>query len=114
LIKDYIKIKGLNRLRKVFVDSKERIWVSAEEGVYIVDKNLKVTGPIKNKITIDRIRDIKERVNGDVWLCSQSGIAIFNKNNKWKILERYKNVELKNIRSIAFDNNNRIWLGTLS
>jgi ligand-binding sensor domain-containing protein len=114
LIKDYIKIKGLNRLRKVFVDSKERIWVCAEEGVYIVDKNLKVTGPIKNKITIDRIRDIKERVNGDVWLCSQSGIAIFNKNNKWKILERYKNVELKNIRSIAFDNNNRIWLGTLS
>lgn len=123
IFKNYSEIKVVrnNRVRIVFNDSRDYMWLGSEEGIALTKNNNFVKLFHDNaKINVS-IRSIFEDNNGNLWIGTyQNGIAFISSENikqpsdKWKFELFTLNEGLSNnaILSITQDREGNMWFGT--
>jgi ligand-binding sensor domain-containing protein len=100
------------KINKIYMSSDSTIYFGAISGLYI----LKDTSAVKlenNNIITETVYDIKEDRKGRVWVATDRGIAMLN-GSEWTGMEILGSYNLSVSRAIAFDADNRAWIGCLS
>nr|WP_294898805.1 two-component regulator propeller domain-containing protein [uncultured Pedobacter sp.] len=106
-------------LIKVFIDTRNRVWICSREGLYqYLDKKGTVTRfyPFDNS-TDHTVQSIYEDEKGNLWLATNNGLSMMRSDGKGFVNYRYdpndKNTINSNIvYAIAGDKNGEIWVGT--
>ncbi|GLR18894.1 hybrid sensor histidine kinase/response regulator [Portibacter lacus] len=115
-------------IRFIFHDSKNRIWVNSDAGIYVYNKNRKLLAKFinhKNGIYGGISQAISEDKNGKIWIgINQGGLFSFDEN-KEDFTKSYFNKHLYyneteasiynyNIIDIAITDDGQLWLVTIS
>lgn len=111
-----------NWVNRIFVDSKERLWICTQNGLNLFDYNtLKFNRYMLNLEKIEKpsgltkssLLDISEDNNGNLWLTTSDALHKFQpSNNKHiKFGKAFFNVKSE-FRNICIDENNIIWLSS--
>jgi len=118
---DYTKksIKKINNLNthSVFIDADEKIWISANEGVYYTDmyslKQNNIGETINNKSNIkSTIHDISQTNDGAIWLIGNFEVyQIFSLNLSPIVYNQTIGLSGQKILSFFVDNEENIWFG---
>lgn len=100
-----------NTINKLFIDSKNKLWVGTSNGLSVLYKDSIKTYRIKDGLIGNEINEISETSDGTIWIGTYSGISLF-KNNTF-----YNNLEINNqddipILSIKEDKNNNVWIAS--
>jgi len=107
----------------VFKDSKNRVWVGTQEGLYLVayvkSKNKQhqfkiIPAPfdipfLKNTI----VNDMMEDPHGNLWIATANGLLKILSNNSWQLFMRKDGLPSEQVSKIYMDNQKNIWIGTL-
>jgi signal transduction histidine kinase/ligand-binding sensor domain-containing protein/CheY-like chemotaxis protein/AraC-like DNA-binding protein len=122
----YHKINDLDASSILF-DRENNMWLAADEGLYILAKdhekplfwkeiNVGTKGPGPGSLSSDRITDLMEDYNGNVWIGTLHGINKYNPNRKpFQLFGKEGhtgNIWGEHIRSIYEDRYRNIWIGT--
>ncbi|NQY66010.1 MAG: hypothetical protein HRT38_20485, partial [Alteromonadaceae bacterium] len=118
---DYVTKNGsvlnLPPVLATYVDREKVLWLVTKEAIFY--KNNKTGFIIRfmfpAKFTDIDLGAIDENKSGELWFGGQSGLYKIDKKRKRitvqnKLLEKIK---IKNINTIMFDNNDRLWIGTV-
>jgi signal transduction histidine kinase/ligand-binding sensor domain-containing protein/CheY-like chemotaxis protein len=115
---------GTNTVRDIFLDSKQRIWLATEKGMYLINAAKQTyivyrhseTGG--NSISSDIIYKITEDNEGELWIATNNGLNRFDP--KTQRFQHYKNDPLNPksiganwIQTVYKDQKGNIWAGTL-
>lgn len=98
-------------------DTKNNAWISSSNGVLKYSLDKKETEVIKkdmnfnNSLSSNVITCFYEDFNGTIWIGTDKGINILNKNNQFNSFEEQKYLNNKNIVSIL-QHNQYIWVAT--
>jgi ligand-binding sensor domain-containing protein len=108
-IKVFPNISQKVRINKITLDKKGTIWLATTGGL------CKINGEKQfyykdNPLLNANINDVKINGNGNVWVAGDLGVARLA-DNKWENITQYRNINLNTSTSIAFDNNNNVWIG---
>ncbi len=99
------------RTDNLFEDSKNKIWLSGVKGVYTYqNKKLNYLGDTEPLFSI-RASDIKETIDGSIWVATRGGGVIVKKGNKIKQFTEKQGLAGNMCRSLFVDSNS-IWVGT--
>ena len=103
------------RLKHLFTDSKNRIWVSTYGGLVLLDgKNSRIYN-IESGFPDNFIRQVYEDNYGHIWVGTKNaGLIRFNDADSWETLNIDKNLTSNYIMSIAENNKNQLIVGTIS
>lgn len=102
-----------------YEDEKGNIWVGADRGLYIFDRDkdkfINIKGP--NNEQILTVRDFHKDDKGNLWIGSRMGLYIYDMDTKVMTLhkpgtEGYHSLSHKSIQSIFKDKKGDIWIGT--
>lgn len=124
-----------SKITTLFQDSKNRLWVGTfSNGVFLISwgigNEIKEINNYTHKpedittINHNRIEDIKEDINGGIWVATRGGLNKLNDNNKLNI-EEYVFQKIHNpfkkdvtyydmLSSITVDQNNNLFVGHLN
>lgn len=111
-------ITGADGIMPLFIDSKERLWISRNgKGVMCINQtNGKATIYDASRLSDGTVRTITEDDKGRIWLGTEKGISILNPDGTIEILRQDfvdKNKLNDNaIYSILCDKEGNIWIGT--
>ncbi|MGL4876068.1 MAG: ligand-binding sensor domain-containing protein [Clostridium sp.] len=112
---------GENFVRRIFKDSKNNFWIGMgwNGGLIEIDVNskdiryYKNNKDDKNTISNNAIKDIKEDLNGDIWISTSEGInKIKTKENKIKRFSDKDGLINNFTYGILVDDDNNIWIST--
>lgn len=110
-------IKKLPRIyyNLIFEDSKHEYWLSTfRGGILRVTEEFKIMNHYANTKDFPeyRVNGFAEDIRGNIWICGSSGLYLWNRNSQ-QIINFNKHDLLKTeIRSIAIESQNKIWIGT--
>jgi len=99
-------------LEAFFVDGKDRVWVSTNTELYVIDKDIQkvIVKDAENQLGI---KQIIEDENGIIWFVKNKEIFQFDElNKKLNSVHKIKEELDVNIAVIKEDNKGNIWLGT--
>lgn len=99
----------------LYVDSKERIWVGTEYGVYCYSQNnnLITNYGLTDKGQRVRIYSFLEDVDGNIWIGMQSGLVLLNdKDATFKTYTIDNGLPNNNVFGILQDAYKRLWIST--
>lgn len=106
--------KQLDRARCAFVDSKDNLWLGADDGAYKIAKNKTVMHytAAEGQLSSDRIFAINEDHKGRIWLGSDVGLTQLPPEGKSVFY--YKQTGLPNdfIYSVLIDDADKVWVST--
>lgn len=94
----------------VFSDSRGRQWMGGPYGIqWHPDVNIKMDPGFYDQFTSNNVHAIAEAPNGDIWVGTEKGIAVYN-NTDWST----PNIVLPNpfVTAIVFDKTGTAWIGT--
>lgn len=115
---------GLNQVRALLVDSKQRLWVgSNRQGAYYIDisndsiVDFRSVDGDSNTLTHNNVRSLCEDGNGNIWIGTTHGLNLFNtKSGKmtqfWSSVNELNSLPHDKINTIAMGPNNMLWVGT--
>lgn len=101
----------------IFNDSENNIWISSSNGVlkYLPERNeselINKNMDINNSLSSNVITCIYEDFNGTIWIGTDKGINILNKNSQFNSFEKQKHLNNKNIVSIL-QTDKHLWVAT--
>lgn len=108
----------INRARTSLIDSKGNIWLGTDQGVYKITK----TGSIQNyneegysdqKLSGNRVFNLKEDFNGNIWVGTNSGLTKLDvEHNKTTLFYKQKGLPNDFIYTVLIAKNNDIWVST--
>ena len=108
----------LNRARTSLIDSKGNIWLGTDRGVFCIKPSGQVdhfseSDSENGKLTGNRIFDIAEDNNGDIWFGTNTGLSKLDYSTAQTTLY-YKQRGLPNdfIYSVLIAPNNDVWVST--
>ncbi|OHX64530.1 hybrid sensor histidine kinase/response regulator transcription factor [Flammeovirga pacifica] len=107
-----------NHIFKVFVDAQQKIWVGTAKGLCIMR-------PIQNGYTFEQVellngkevyvQEILEDKDHNIWV-GTLGDGLIKIGSNYKTLRHYKKENStfsnNNVRALAFDQHDRLWVGT--
>lgn len=102
-----------NRINKIFEDSEGNLWFGTNLGLCKM-KNGEKTYFKDYEILNSTIKAIIQDKNKKIWFAGEKGIASYNLNNN--SIKEYRNIggfSLSASNTLAFDNNNRLWVGSM-
>jgi ligand-binding sensor domain-containing protein/signal transduction histidine kinase/DNA-binding response OmpR family regulator len=115
------------RIRTLFVDKENNLWVGTDDGLDRVTKNIK-NGPVEfqaihcedteNGLSNNSIICINEAYNGDLWIGTTNGLSILKNEDKYQAKPSFYSFYMKDglpnsfILSIQFDNDQQAWVTT--
>ena len=102
-----------NRINKIFVDSKERLWTGCLSGLYLKAGN----GELKLFIEEANINEIVEDSQSNIWITTQDNG--FYKYSRDSVLTSFRHdpdnpnsIPHNQVRSLTEDNYGNLWIGT--
>jgi len=99
------------RVDNIFEDSKNKIWLSAVNGVYTYEnKTLNYLGTQDTLFSL-RASDIKEAIDKSMWIATRGGGVLVKNGNKIKQLTEKQGLAGNMCRSLFIDSN-IVWVGT--
>lgn len=108
--RNYTQNNGLssNVVFSIFQDSKKTIWIGTENGLTICTNNVfsQFDPTFHHAITY-----IYEDRNGDLWFCTNAGLATIKKN-KITLLDKKNGFKKGAIRYVYEDADGTLWIGT--
>ncbi|BDX05444.1 ligand-binding sensor domain-containing protein [Planctobacterium marinum] len=113
----YINRQGvasnLPRVLSLYIDSTQRTWVGAQDGLYLQNSKGGTPTPFQpaNMQDITGVWDITENRDGRLWLATEDGLFNIAKNRKE--IERYHglpNLNSPGVSQVYFDNEGAMWL----
>lgn len=99
----------------LYVDSRDRIWIGTEYGIYCYSQNNNL---IKSYDLIDkgqriRVYSFLEDVDGNMWIGMQSGlILLHDKDESFKLFTTEDGLPNNNVFGILQDDYKRLWIST--
>lgn len=108
---------GISRFPRAFFADQKHVWIGySQHGVYCYDINgnlLKIFNE-SNGFISNSVRDIIESEQGEIWIATYNGIAIFNDLNLTDVINTNNNPQLAHhsIWSLYKDSKETIWIGT--
>lgn len=114
----FIEGERINRARTSFIDSKENIWLGTDQGVYKITKsgsiqNYNQEGPLDQKLSGNRIFNIKEDYDGNIWIGTNVGLTKLDvEHNKTILFYKQKGLPNDFIYTVLIAKNNDIWVST--
>jgi signal transduction histidine kinase/CheY-like chemotaxis protein/ligand-binding sensor domain-containing protein len=110
-----------NYIYSLFEDSKGRLWVgTSDAGLELLDrKTNKFThfqhDEKRNSISNNGITDIQEDEHGNLWLCTLSGLDMFNpQTGHFKVFYRKDGLPSDIAYAVREDNHGKFWVSTNS
>ena len=99
------------RIRHVFEDSRENLWVASYDGLFQIRNNKLTVFNVKSGLSSDQARVIFEDSNGSVWVGTRQGLNQFV-NGKWKIFSAKEGLLNDFVMSIAEPEKGTLLIGT--
>ncbi len=101
----------LNRIKSLFIDSRERIWAGTNTGLVVLSYNKLNNDYSLKKITNFRVNSIIEDKSNNIWIATNKyGILIY-KNKKLLKFSTVNGLTDNNVTSLL-EGENGIWVGT--
>ncbi|MDX1701555.1 MAG: two-component regulator propeller domain-containing protein, partial [Melioribacteraceae bacterium] len=104
-------------------DSNEEIWIGTYKAGLAKydndeDKIINISGSNNSSIINDNITSLLSDNQNNLWICTEGGLSIFNKDRNQFVNFKHNPSDLRSLsnsllRSIYMDNHNLIWIGTL-
>ncbi|WP_176461206.1 ligand-binding sensor domain-containing protein [Lutibacter agarilyticus] len=114
----FINGKRINRARTSLIDSKKNIWLGTDQGVFKISKsgiiqNYNEEGALDQKLSGNRVFNIKEDYNGNIWIGTNTGLTKLDiQQHKTTLFYKQKGLPNDFIYSILIAKNNDIWVST--
>jgi two-component sensor histidine kinase/ligand-binding sensor domain-containing protein len=114
----FINGERINRARTSLIDTKGTIWLGTDQGVFKIAKsgtiqNYNENSAIDQKLSGNRIFDIKEDHIGNIWIGTNVGLTkLATKQNKTTLFYKQKGLPNDFIYAILTTKNNEIWVST--
>jgi len=104
-----------NHIRKLFIDSKKRLWIGTFDGLFMYNENNEPEQFVKG----EHIYEIFEDSKSNLWIATRySGMYKFTSQGDFtKIVhnpDNHNSIPHNQIRSFAEDNYGNIWIGTFN
>ena len=105
--------KNLSQVLSLYLDSRRRIWVGTQDGLYVKNSPSDTPTPFQptKMLDITGVWDITESRNGQLWLATEDGLYSIAKNRKE--VERYQglpNLSSPGVSQVHFDSAGAMWL----
>lgn len=109
-----------NGIRIIFQDSKRNIWIGTDDGLYRFVQNKFIKIQLNTETASDPIivREVVEEQDGLLWVGTENhGVIVFSIDNEKVTIKSYLNtsnsgLSSNTIRTIFFENQNTVWIGT--
>jgi signal transduction histidine kinase/ligand-binding sensor domain-containing protein/DNA-binding response OmpR family regulator len=112
-----------DRVWEIFEDSEQNLWIGTlGSGLDLFDrktnrfKHYQIKEGRPNVVSSNYISAIMQDRNGNLWIGSDVGITVFEKNKTTPVFYRHtsenKSLSSDNVISLLQDNKGRIWVGT--
>lgn len=114
----FINGERINRARTSLIDSKGNIWLGTDQGVFKISKsgsiqNYNEKGVLDQKLSGDRVFNIKEDYNGNIWIGTNVGLTKLDiEQQKTTLFYKQKGLPNDFIYTILIAKNNDIWVST--
>jgi signal transduction histidine kinase len=110
---DFVNAK--DRLFSVFEDSKQRVWIGKQDGLYRLENDsLVAVQSLIHKALTTRVEDMAELPNGSlVFATKGNGLVIWD-GQKAINIRTNEGLQTDMIESVATDAHGNIWVGTLA
>ena len=106
----------LNGVLAVYVDSENVLWLGTKEGLFYRDNETNFITRFKssNKLSHLSFETINENKSGELWLGGPGGLHKIDQQRKTMTDQNklLKKIMTKRVRTILFDNNENLWIGT--
>jgi len=105
---------AVNKIYSVFDDSRNNLWVGTTLGLCKITSDQKFYFP-SNEILNTTIKSIVQDEKDRVWFAGDKGIASYGLNDS--VITNYSKImdyDMTSSNSMAVDNNNRLWIGTMN
>jgi len=103
-------------INHLFIDSRERLWVSTYGGLYLYDnKELRHFTPSQDTTTIssDFVNMVAEGPNGTIWVASESGGLDRFQEGSYTFARFSDRYDLpRTVKGLTFDDNATMWLSS--
>ncbi len=106
-----INARGIYKLIK---DSEERVWAVTSSGLVVIKNQTAIELNKGHGIFSNKIGDVKQDLNGNIWVTTAKGITVYKKNaplTHFIYLNKSNGVDFENIRSIQFTSDSTAWMG---
>ncbi|MBS2096661.1 sensor histidine kinase [Carboxylicivirga linearis] len=100
-----------NNITDLFLDSKDRLWISSTRGITLYEKGKLTNFSQQKALSSSYILQAAEDRAGHIWFASYTkGLIIYN-NNNWTTFDTSNGISSDNIYSIISDEKGNIWAG---
>lgn len=100
------------RVTTVFTDSKNRVWIPALQGIFLVENN-NVSQPLQGIMPENTsIYGINEDQEGRIWFCSRERGCLIWDGNSLQTLGHDQGLSEESVWCVDFDSEGRAWIGT--
>lgn len=115
---------GLNQVRALLVDSKNRLWVgSNRQGAYYIDLETDSLVDFRsipddpNSLSHNNVRSLCEDANGNIWIGTTQGLNMYDEAKNTFVQYRFekgneKSIPHHKIHTLAIGPNDHLWVGT--
>jgi ligand-binding sensor domain-containing protein/serine phosphatase RsbU (regulator of sigma subunit) len=103
-------------IQVIYTDSKNITWIGTDEGVAKIDSGFNIQNYLKdagdlNSISDNSIRDIKEDLNGNIWIATSNGLNKYNPDtDNFTKLGEYDGLSSSNLKAIVIDEQGNLWV----
>lgn len=115
---------GLNQVRALLVDSKQRLWVgSNRQGAYFITvandsiKDFRAKEGDPNALTHNNVRSLCEDANGNIWIGTTHGLNMYDESKDSFVQYKYvkkdpTTIPHHKINTLCMGTKNELWVGT--
>lgn len=109
-----LKLRNTVKLRCLFIDSKQKLWIGTNFGIRVYNPETKqiITYNKDNSLIRDNVmRSISEDSLGNIWVGTLGGgLSIFN--SQFKLLRHWRANRFYEVNCIYKDHKGQMWVGT--
>jgi ligand-binding sensor domain-containing protein/signal transduction histidine kinase len=100
------------RVFALFQDSKQKLWVGAQNGLAVWDGTIWKPFPIPNSASSHAVHAIAEDAQGNLWIGTEGAGLKCLREGRWESFNRTNGLPSDNISSLHLDRDGILWVGT--
>ncbi len=115
---DNNKKSGLGNIQKIYEDSKKQIWVISDGHLFLIHKDQQSFERVQSFKKTDRIVNLKEDTNGNIWVVVWNQGAFIIDGNTTKVIQKFESntkdihgLLSTNLYALFLDSRGHMWVG---